>query len=507
MKKLIILLFCFRLLSLYAQNSFEFTYGTSEDELLLNAIEDNSGNVVIVGRIGDRSTSNYDPLILKVSPDGSYVTKRLNLPDTNGYFATINLLEDSNYLITGSYGLTSGFNLEYFWVCKLDTNLNVLSEKSYHLVDGSTYTGMGFEYSLVDNANNIVVVGGKQFEQFFDMCLIKLNQQGDTLLTRTHHFEFGARIININCIPNSNDYLGIAGLIGFNNNEKLKAGSEGDFSYFDSNNFGPVRFDSAFNILDIKHFYASIKNKGTSDHWLNDTTYMYSCLNTDLNSNPPEERICVYNIDTALRYHKSLVLDKPDTSDYPAWRTSMAYANDSTVYISGFIDILDFYPTVPNCIELYLIDTGLNLLGYKEFGWDANYDVWGMVATSDNGCLLYGNIRTEENTTESDVHIIKVRREDFDLSTSVKKMVFNTMHAKVWPNPARNELFIELPKMFGESFNFQIFNLLGREFTRRRVQGRGNVLEVNVQPLPAGTYVYHITGNGHKISGKFIKTN
>jgi len=489
MKKLSILLFCFWLLSLHAQNSFEFTYGTSEDELLLNAVEDNSGNVVIVGRIGDRSTFNYDPLILKVYLDGSYVTKRLNLPDTNGYFATINLLEDSNYLITGSYGLTSGFNYEYFWICKLDTNLNVLSEKSYHLADGSNYNGLFLEYSLVDNENNIVVVGGKSYEpSFFDMCLIKLNQQGDTLLTRTHHFEFGARIININCIPNSNDYLGIAGLINFQN-------------------YGPVRFDSVFNILDIKHFYSSFENKGTSDHWLNDTTYMYSCLNIIVDSGKQQDRIGVYNIDTALRYHKSLLLDKPDTSDYPAWRTSMAYANDSTVYIGGFINILDFYPTVPNCIELYLIDTGLNLLGYKEFGWDANYDVWGMVATSDNGCLLYGNIRTEENTTESDVHIIKVRREDFDLTTTVKKIDFNTIHAKVWPNPARNKLFIELPKIFGESSNFQIFNILGREFTRRQVQGRGNILEVNVQPLAPGTYVYHITGNGHKISGKFIKTN
>ena len=488
MKKLVILLFCFGMLTLHAQNSFEFTYGTSDDELLLNAIEDNGGNVVIVGRIGNRSTFNYDPLILKVSPDGSYVAKRLNRPDTNGYFATINLLEDSNYLITGSYGLTSGLNYEYYWVCKLDTNLNVLFEKSYHLVDGSTYTGIFLEYSLVDNENNIVVVGGKHYEPFFDMCLIKLNQQGDTLLTRTHNFEFGARIINISCIPESNDYLGIAGLIN-------------------SYNYGPVRFDSVFNILDVKHFKSSISNKGTSDHWLNDTTYMYSCLDSEFQNGYPEDRICVYNIDTALRYHKSLVLDKPDTSDYPAWRTSMTYANDSTVYIGGFINILDFYPTVPNCIELYLIDTGLNLLGYKEFGWDANYDVLGMVATSDNGCLLYGNIRTEENTTESDVHIIKVRREDFDITTTVKKIDFNTIHTKVWPNPARNKLFVELPEIFNGNLEFQIFNLSGKEFTRRKLIGLGNVLEVNVQPLPAGTYVYHVTGNGHKISGKFIKTN
>ncbi len=234
---------------------------------------------------------------------------------------------------------------------------------------------------------------------------------------------------------------------------------------------------------------------------------MYSCMNNEFHNGYPEDRICVYNIDTALRYHKSLVLDKPDTSDYPAWRTSMAYANDSTVYIGGFINYLEFYPTEPNCIELYLIDTGLNLLGYKEFGWDANYDVWGMVATSDNGCLLYGNIRTEENTTESDVHIIKVRREDFDISTKVKTVKSMAGYTKVWPNPARNRLHIELPEAVGNSFVFQILDLAGKTYTRRKVEGNGNLLEINIQPLPAGTYVYQITGNGHKISGKFIKTN
>ena len=123
-----------------------------------------------------------------------------------------------------------------------------------------------------------------------------------------------------------------------------------------------------------------MSNVGTSDHWINDTTYMYSCFNI-INS---ERDIRVYTIDTAMRFYKQLTLGKPDTSDHPAYRTSMAYANDSTVYIGGFIQKIEFYPTNPNPVEIYLIDTGLNLLGYIEYGWDANYDVWGMVATADN---------------------------------------------------------------------------------------------------------------------------
>jgi len=472
-----------------AQNSFEFTFGTNEDELLLSAVEDYNNNVILVGRIGNRSIIDNDPLIIKVSPDGSYLTKRLAKSDTNGFFQTINLLQDSCYLLTGIYSNSVGLDYDYFWVCKMDTNLNVVFEKSYHLADGNIYTGLGFEYSINDNENNIVVVGVRCYEQFTDMLLIKLNQDGDTLFTRTHHFQFGQRITNITCIPGSNDYLGIVGLIGIANN-----------------NYGPIRFDSAFNILNIKHFYNStgICNKGTSDHWINDTTYMHSCLSIK----DHERRIMVYNIDTAMRFHKSLELDKPDTSDYPAWRTSMAYANDSTIYIGGFTHILEFYPTDPNAVEVYVIDTGLNLLGYKEFGWDANYDVWGMVETSDDGCLLYGNRRTEENTTESDVHIIKVLREDFDITTTIKETNINNIYSKAWPNPASNKLFIKLFDMDAAYLDLRIFNLSGREMTRRRVFGDGNVLEINVQPLSPGTYIYHISsGDGQIISGKFIKTN
>ena len=489
MKKVVLLLFCFWMLSVNAQHSFEFTFGTNEDELLLSAVEDYNNNVILVGRIGNRGTVDFDPLVIKVSPNGTYISKRIIREDTNGFFKTINLLHDSTYLITGMYSNSIGFGYDNLWICKMDTNLNVVFEKSYNLIEGSIYTGMATVYSLIDNENNIVVSGSKSYEQFTDMLLIKLNQEGDTLFTRTHHFQFGQRITNITCIPGSNDYLGITGIIGIANN-----------------NYGPIRFDSVFNILNIKHFYFStgIQNKGTSDHWLNDTTYMHSCLSIK----DHERRIMVYNIDTAMRFHKSLELDKPDTSDYPAWRTSMAYANDSTIYIGGFTHILEFYPTDPNAVEVYVIDTGLNLLGYKEFGWDANYDVWGMVETSDDGCLLYGNRRTEENTTESDVHIIKVLREDFDITTTIKETNINNIYSKAWPNPASNKLFIKLFDMDAAYLDLRIFNLSGREMTRRRVFGDGNVLEINVQPLSPGTYIYHISsGDGQIISDKFIKTN
>ncbi|MBU2554214.1 MAG: T9SS type A sorting domain-containing protein [Bacteroidetes bacterium] len=481
------LLFCCWVSFATGQNSFEFTYGTAEDELIISAVEDFSGNVIMVGKIGSRIVGNYDPLIIKVNPSGDYLTKRIIRPDTNGYFSTINLLLDSTYLVCGVFSnSTASYDHEYLWICNIDSNFSIIHEKSYQLVDGVNYSSIVVSYSLVDNDNNIVVVGYKKYvdSELSDMCLIKLNQDGDTLLTRTPNFQFEQRFIDFFTIPGSNDFLGIVGNINLHNN-------------------GPIRFDSAFNILSIKSFYSKMFNNGTSDHWINDTTYMYSCLNI-INS---ERDIRVYTIDTAMRFYKQLTLGKPDTSDYPAWKTSMAYANDSAVYIGGFIQKLEFYPTNPNPVEIYLIDTGLNLLGYKEYGWDANYDVWGMVATADNGCLLYGNRRTEANTTESDVFVLKVLREDFDIITAVHEADITPDRSKFWPNPVRDKMFIQLPESNLSDLELRIYQLSGREVVRKRVHGIGNVLELNIQPLACGAYVYHIVKEGVISSGKFVKVN
>ncbi|OFY50719.1 MAG: hypothetical protein A2W85_14030 [Bacteroidetes bacterium GWF2_41_31] len=477
------LLFCCWISFAAGQNSFEFTYGTTEDELIISAIEDFSGNVIMVGRIGSRINGDYDPLIIKVNPNGDYYTKRLMRSDTNGFIQSINLLEDSTYLLLGIYSFEMGVGYEYLWVCKMDTSLNVLFEKSYQLVDGNMYSGFAVGYSIVDNDKNIVIVGSKG-QIHDDLCLIKLNQEGDTLMTRTPQYQFSQEVKNLTTIPGSNDYLVIAG-------------------NFNLHNYGPVRFDSAFNILSIKSFYSKMSNVGTSDHWINDTTYMYSCFNI-INS---ERDIRVYTIDTAMRFYKQLTLGKPDTSDHPAYRTSMAYANDSTVYIGGFIQKIEFYPTNPNPVEIYLIDTGLNLLGYIEYGWDANYDVWGMVATADNGCLLYGNRRTEANTTESDVFVLKVLREDFDIITTVHESIMAPDCSTSWPNPVRDKMFIQLPVSNLSNLELRIFQLSGREVVRKHVNGVGNILEINVQPLSSGTYVYQIIREGVTTSGKFIKTN
>ncbi|MCD4695368.1 MAG: hypothetical protein K8S16_03920 [Bacteroidales bacterium] len=231
--------------SLFSQYSFEYTIASDEDELLLNGIEDNDKNFILVGRKGNYVEQIWDSYIIKIYPNGDTLSKTFYKADTNGYFKTIELLDDGNYLIIGSYAINNGWNYDHLLVYKIDTSLNILFQKSYK-VSTDFYFRVSYIYSFTDSDQNIVLAGSAKYytnypNYHWDMTFAKLNQQGDTLLTKTHHYQFGQSVDNISQVPNSKDYLAIAG-------------------NFNLHNFGPVRLDSAFNILDIKHFYNNMKH-------------------------------------------------------------------------------------------------------------------------------------------------------------------------------------------------------------------------------------------------------
>jgi hypothetical protein len=82
---LLTVLYIFIGMAVFSQHSYEFTYQTSEDEELFEGIQDTEGNFVLCGRIGSYMYQ-YNPLIVKVSPDGEFITKRFFSSDTLGYF-------------------------------------------------------------------------------------------------------------------------------------------------------------------------------------------------------------------------------------------------------------------------------------------------------------------------------------------------------------------------------------------------------------------------------------
>ncbi|MBC8487475.1 MAG: T9SS type A sorting domain-containing protein [Bacteroidetes bacterium] len=479
-----------------SQTSFEIGLNSEEDCKVWEANIDNNGSVILVGNIGPYIGLDYDAFVIKVNPDGDYITKRFDLLDTLSVFSTVEILDNGNYFIIGSYSLEENYlQRDNLWIVILDEELNLISERSYQIRE--PYVGFGTSAcSLIDNDGNIVLAAiagdedSKEKTIFADFAFYKFNQQGDTLVSKYYSYIWDELPWELRQMPNSDNIMLIERCTYYNNHNEL------------------LFIDTDLNILKINN-WATIDMDGdvSSDFWCTDTSFLVSGRGSWNMDGYYEYFINVYLMDTSANIHQELVLNKNDTIDYSAWRNSMAYANDSTIYIGGFQNPFGFWLTDPTIVELYVIDKNMNLLGYKELGGDANYEVWGIIATDDDGCLIYGTSYTNDSVPERDVHIWKVLREEINIITKITETNQNIPNFDIYPNPAVNEVNLKLNKNKSwDNLTFSIFTIDGKKVFQKQIQGKGNMLNINISNLSEGIYVYRIFEKNNLITnGKFIK--
>ncbi len=471
----------------HCQQSFEISIDTEEDCIVWQAKMDNTGNVIMVGDIGPYYDLDYDGFIIKIAPDGSYTTKRFDLGDTLSVLSTIDVMDNGQYFVTGSYSIQGNyFERDHFWVILLDQDLNVISQQTYLVKE--PYIGYGTPAcSLIDNDGNIVITAMAMNEDtdaktsFSDFAFYKLDQAGDTLLSRYYSYIWDEAPYEFRKMPGSNNFMLIEKSTEFNNHTEL------------------MYIDPDLNILQINQFGNNILpgfHDISSDVWLTDTTFLLSGRVSWDTNGTNEFAIGVYEVDTSANFYTELILNKPDTADYPAWRNSMAYANDSTIYIGGFQVYMELWSVQPTVVELYMIDKNMNLLGYKQLGGDANYEVWGIIATDDDGCLVYGT-KHDSPEQERDVHIWKVLRDEINIITHVNLVETLNLETRIFPNPFHDKISIELRKDLNwQQTKLSIYSIEGKKVYQKLFSEPGNLLEIDLKNLSSGYYLISIEKNG-----------
>jgi len=101
----------------------------------------------------------------------------------------------------------------------------------------------------------------------------------------------------------------------------------------------------------------------------------------------------------------------PDTLSYPGYFTNIDISNSSTIYYGGTFhqDNYQVFSYYDSWILLAKFDSNLNLQWEKFYGGDIYYDLWGLRATNDGGCLLLGSTYDDQiQYNERDIIIIKV---------------------------------------------------------------------------------------------------
>ena len=77
---------------------------------------------------------------------------------------------------------------------------------------------------------------------------------------------------------------------------------------------------------------------------------------------------------------------------------------------------------------------------------------------------------------------------------------------KVYPNPAKNEVFIELPNANGAEYtNYTITDVLGKQITTGTISNNSLLQKIDVDQLSKGYYFIQLSNNAETKTFKFIK--
>ena len=110
------------------------------------------------------------------------------------------------------------------------------------------------------------------------------------------------------------------------------------------------------------------------------------------------------------------------------------------------------------------------------------------------------SFRDENNCSASATATIII-----DQSTSIKRFQLG-LKTNIYPNPASEHLFVELISPISSDVGISIYNSTGElvQFTNGYILQGENLIEVDLQELPSGSYFIRILGDGFGASGRLV---
>lgn len=479
------------------QHSFDFIFSTPLDDVVAESAVDHHGNVILVGRAAEvtaEGVQSMKALILKVYPDGNYQSKLFYKQDTISIFPSITILDNGDYFVSGRYSADGDISTrDHLWIVIMDSDLEVVSEKHYMAPEG--YLGYWSNTNtIIDEDGHIALVTevARQYThyQVADFIMYKFNQEGDTLLSRLYPSWNSSALRSLCPMPGTDSLMMLGRGLLLNGAESM------DFMDKDMN---------------ISHGIELSAVKGSerqgNNIWLSASEFLMAANRIVDFEGKREYFFSVFRVNTSGEYLQELPLDRPDTLEYRAYRQAMVRANDTTIYVTGHQSYNLGWTTIPSTSVIYLIDIDMNLIGRKSFGGDANYTLWGVAATPDDGALVYGTRYVQAGSYARDIHVWKFLREDFEIITNIEQLPEALPPAKAWPNPASDEVNIGLNAFAqGQNVRFRIYDAQGQKYVDKQISVSGNNLRTGIGPLPPGLYVYELEGSdGMKQGGKFLK--
>ena len=462
-----------------SQNTFEFTIkDTLTDQLINDAIELVDGSYVLLGQKVSPSDQS-EAHLYRISRSGKLLgTKTLTFQGHPSGFIKIIQINPNLFMLSGFTITNSTPNL---WLSEMDSLFNEVRSKIMMLGSYNLY----YLSDLTLNNSNILCSGIAESGFNHYPFIYKISPTFDSLQLRIFTEHITSLAFDLLVKNNGQGYYSIMSHFGPPTNDVI------------------IDLDTAFL---IKHIYG-VPNDLTDfpeAKWIKKSTFILSGRK-DYYQNPPNQGIEVLCLDTVGNSQHALFIGDHDTVEWPGLRSRLDFIDKNTIYVGGthnFYQWSEFGPV--NCwFSLNQMDTALNVNWQHFYGGDANYTMYGIRATQDKGCLMFGSrYDFQGSCLERDIYVYKVDQNGLIAGTDSKPnpKVHNVI---VFPNPGTDFLMVETgPQFVGAKMI--ITDLKGNQVLSKIINGA--YINVNTQSFSSGTYPWQIIFKNNVIEmGKWIK--
>lgn len=485
MKELIIItiFFSITLQVIHCQTTtFEYLYSTPQSEIVRDIYEASNGDIFVCGytTAPDSFWGKANGLVFKIDNEGNFIDQAV-FSQQDRRCVLINILPDSNQnmILCGNSSDTvmqqgNSFENARLEIKRINSSLNVLSEKSYKLPDDYRY-----QYMISRNGrNNDILIGGSFVPEYFTPYLFFyiIDNQFDSIRA-TYYTDKNRSCYALNQLNDS--------------------------TYWIADGSGPHYYilDSILQITDYLYSMPHWINEPFGIKWDSDTSFY---LAGEWNGGPDND-IGFFKqfhpIDSTGNLFNTW--GTPDTLDIPA-ADALDYKNKDSIFIGGTTNY--WYYNTPTSSWYFIIqtDSNLNVRWERFYGGDARYTMWKIIASNDGGCIIAGIRYDYENASveEMDIHILKLNSEGL-LVKSLEHPGIEMHEAIVYPNPGTNQIRLRIASQYRHS-TFEMFDINGKLVISKRISGKWG--EINTEHLSSGTYIYRIYSlEGLSESGKWIK--
>jgi hypothetical protein len=500
--KLLLTFLLISVVNVYSQNGFVFNYSSLNSNSITDIIESDVGGFFIsIGKNAYNASEPQSSTILKISSNGLLldefdlvIADSIILINQIHWHPTIN-----NKLIAVGVVYPDGDQLNRSFI---KVSLNTLSGAFYYqVVPLPGYQTIAIMHSIIDPHNNIIIAGSVQTQPnnifALNPYLLTLDLDGNLLNYVVNEwpntqFTDDVSIYQQSPLKYGVTYTGVAP-------------EPASFSFF-------AVYDSLLLLEDIYSLPVLATGGNVTSMSINEDVRMFTGRQTtvhiphniNLNARTPllDQDVAILLTDQNLQLINHIILGAYDTVDYHAPQKGSDYYQEFIFNaFSSNIKANQFpYQTSPSWIIITKLDTDLNIIWQKYYGGDAHYVLYGIIPSSDGGCVMLGTRFHPDNPTGIDGYILKVGPDGL-VSVPEVPGGLQVKEVIVFPNPGSTHLNIQTGH---ENLEIRFYSANGSLHHLEKVNRFNHT--INTASWPAGAYIYQIYKNESLLdNGKWLK--